>query len=535
MTSSAWRVPLIGALVTFAVTATLLMIMRPLMAIDETRYVTVAWEMWQGGSKIVPHLNGGIYSDKPPLLFWLINLVWGVTGPSEWAARLVAPGFGLLSVWLVAVLARRLWPEAPERSGLAALILASTGVFLLFGSTTMFDTMLAAATLLGMIAIWSLKDGLRIGPVLGLGVALGLGVFAKGPVILVHVLPAALLMPLWARAEGRPSIKGWYGRIGLAFLIAFGIVLLWLGPAVIFGGAAYREQILWKQSAGRMVESFAHGRPVWFFLALMPFFLWPWGWSRAGLAALKPSRLWADAGSRFVTLWGVSAFVAFSMISGKQAHYLVPELPALALLLSGMVPTAERRLRALRLLWLLPGILAAIAAAAVPFGAFPELPEGTGSWLLLGAGVAILLLAGVILMRARDGWRVEGLVAPMVLVAIEIMVLPILWTVYDPRPIGALIAAHSAHGVATTDRSYAGQFSYVARLAQPVDVIGNSADLGRWMAAHPQGLVLSAQPLDGVDGLSEIAERHFRQDDWRLYQVGAVTPPEAPAPSATGD
>lgn len=262
MSSSAWRLPVIGALVTFAIFATLLMIMRPLMAIDETRYVTVAWEMWQGGSKLVPHLNGGIYSDKPPLLFWLINLVWGVTGPGEWAARLVAPGFGLLSVGLVAMLARRLWPEEPMRAGLAALILATSGVFLLYGSTTMFDTMLAAATLGGMIAIWGLRDGLRAGPVIGLGIALGLGVFAKGPVILVHLMPTALLMPLWAAREERPGLKGWYGRIAVAFLVGFAIVLLWLGPALVLGGAEYREEVLWKQSAGRMVESFAHGRPI---------------------------------------------------------------------------------------------------------------------------------------------------------------------------------------------------------------------------------------------------------------------------------
>lgn len=532
MTSSAWRVPLIGALVTFALAATVLMIMRPLMAIDETRYLTVAWEMWTGSSKIIPHLNGGIYSDKPPLLFWLINLVWGVFGQSEWVARLVAPFFGLLSVWLVSVLARKLWPEAPERAGLAALILATTGVFLIFGSTTMFDTMLSAATLLGMIAIWGLKDGLRTGPVIGLGIALGLGVLAKGPVILVHVMPAALLMPLWARGEGRPALKGWYGRIGIAFLIGFALVLFWLGPAVVLGGAEYREQILWKQSAGRMVESFAHGRPIWFFIALLPAYLWPWGWSRAGLAALKPSHLWADAGSRMVTIWAVSALVAFSLISGKQAHYLLPELPALALLLSGLLPTAERRMRALRLLWLLPGILVAIGAVAVHFGAFPELPEGSGSWLFLIVGLVILAFAGFVLMRAREGWRAEAFVAPLVLVAIQAMLWQILWSVYDTRPIAELIASHSAQGVATTDGNYAGQFSYAARLETPVNVLDNSADLGRWMADHPGGLVLAPKALEGVDGLTEIAERHFRQRDWRLYQVAATI---APAPEPASD
>ena len=44
---------------------------RPLMPIDETRYVSVAWEMWTRGDFLVPYLNGEAYSHKPPLLFWM--------------------------------------------------------------------------------------------------------------------------------------------------------------------------------------------------------------------------------------------------------------------------------------------------------------------------------------------------------------------------------------------------------------------------------------------------------------------------------
>ena len=142
------------AVLAFAGSTLVLILLRPLLPIDETRYLTVAWEMWLGGSKIVPHLNGEVYSHKPPMLFWLINLVWLATGPAELAARLVAPAFGAISVVLTAVLARRLWPEDPSRAGFAALILATSGVFLAFGSATMFDTMLTVATLVAVMAIW---------------------------------------------------------------------------------------------------------------------------------------------------------------------------------------------------------------------------------------------------------------------------------------------------------------------------------------------------------------------------------------------
>lgn len=91
--------------------AVALPLLRPVLPVDETRYLSVAWEMQRDGSFVVPHLNGEIYSHKPPLLFWLINLVWSVIGVSEIAARLVAPAFGVLGVALTWRLGGRLFPE----------------------------------------------------------------------------------------------------------------------------------------------------------------------------------------------------------------------------------------------------------------------------------------------------------------------------------------------------------------------------------------------------------------------------------------
>lgn len=87
---------------------------RPLLPVDETRYLSVAWEMWQRGDWLVPHLNGQPYHHKPPLLFWLIQLGWHVLGVSEVWGRLVAPLFGLANLGLTVALGRRLWPQRPE-------------------------------------------------------------------------------------------------------------------------------------------------------------------------------------------------------------------------------------------------------------------------------------------------------------------------------------------------------------------------------------------------------------------------------------
>ncbi|HQG30775.1 MAG TPA: glycosyltransferase family 39 protein, partial [Deltaproteobacteria bacterium] len=83
---------------------------RTYLPIDETRYVSVAWEMWLRGDFLVPHLNGRTYSDKPPLLFWIYNLGWAIAGVNDIWPRLVSPLFGAASLLLTAGIARRLWP-----------------------------------------------------------------------------------------------------------------------------------------------------------------------------------------------------------------------------------------------------------------------------------------------------------------------------------------------------------------------------------------------------------------------------------------
>ncbi len=146
----------------------------------------------------------------------------------------------------------------------AVLVLAGFTVFLIYASATMFDTMLALSRRSSESGLlWRIgqgEGGWRIWA--GFGMVLGFGVYAKGPVIFVHLMPVLLTMPLWAPAPPRLA----EAARGFALALAAGLVLvaLWLVPALAAGTAAYREELLWTQSAARVAGGMAHDRPVWF-------------------------------------------------------------------------------------------------------------------------------------------------------------------------------------------------------------------------------------------------------------------------------
>ena len=207
---------------------------RSYFPIDETRYATVAWNMWLSGDYLVPYLNGIAYSHKPPLLFWLMNLGWKIFGVNDWWPRLIPSFFALLSVLITRKIATLLWPTEHEIKDSASLILISCGLWVIYSTALMFDMMIAFFTTLG---IWGLLLALNKKNKNGwlmLALAIGGGLLAKGPTILLQILPVALLTPIWNKnLNHNLTSNNWFLPIFYAVLAGIVIALLWAIPAAI--------------------------------------------------------------------------------------------------------------------------------------------------------------------------------------------------------------------------------------------------------------------------------------------------------------
>ena len=479
---------------------------RPLLPVDETRYVTVAWEMWLKKNFLVPYLNGIAYSHKPPFLFWVINIGWGIFGINEWWPRLVAPLFGLACLFLSTHICRKLSPRT-DAFFIVPIILIGTFYWAVFSTVTMFDLIITFWTLVGINGLINISTGQKLQGWIFLTLAISLGILTKGPVILIYLLPTAFLGPFWAFKKTDLNWGTYYLQIIASVIASTIIALLWAIPAGIAGGEIYQNAIFWGQSAGRIVDSFAHREPFWWYLAIAPILLMPW--------LLWPTlirKLWYNLhkkkhnkkpnnGFRLIFVWATSSIVILSLISGKQPHYLLPIFPALAIAVAILISNFTEKDFFKPHLDMLPYILLLLVTGFIIFlipeiGNFFGISEWTNElnryWAIPLIGFGIVM---VIKPPKLGYFRVLSisLISPVLMVSLLAILEPILSKGYDLKPISEYIAKKQREGYLIANYGkYHGQFHFLGKLEHQIFETGDG-NIKEWLLKTPRAKIISIQ------------------------------------------
>ena len=305
---------------------------------DEPRFVLIARDMVESGQWFFPRVAGVLYADKPPVFFWLIAAFYWLTDSLRVAFLLPSLLAGIGTIGLAYDLGARLWDR---QTGLfAAALLLVTLQFALQARTAQIDAVLTFWTTL---SLYGLCRHLLLGPqwrwyVVGFASA-GAGVITKG----VGILPLLVFIP-WALARVRgwnalPRFRGgWRWAAGPVAMLA--VTGIWLVPMLLLvhlsadpAYVAYRDEILFRQTATRYADAWHHIKPFWYYLVEVIPVLWiplsialPW---------LIPAwrRDLRDRDPRLLLLlgWIVLVVLFFSVSPGKRGVYLLPAVPALAL------------------------------------------------------------------------------------------------------------------------------------------------------------------------------------------------------------
>ncbi len=285
---------------------------RELFIGDETKYSQVIREMRATGAFFLPTLNGVPFTHKPPLHFWMIDLLTLPLGVySMWAFVLPSLMAFLFLIWLM-------WRMGGP---LAAFICATS--LMMWGSaqTARMDISFTALIVLG---VWMLRQE-RLLPA---AVAFGIATLIKGPMAPVIGI-VLFLIEAWRQKR--------FPRVNYIAPIAAMIVipLLWFVPAMLMGGPAYTHEVIVKQTVGRAVAAWVHNAPPWFYILHLPGILFPWFF--VAIAALRGA-------NRFYLSWIAAVLIPYSLLSSKLDVYMMAMIPAVALMIAERPSIVANRL-----------------------------------------------------------------------------------------------------------------------------------------------------------------------------------------------
>ncbi|UTM60283.1 glycosyltransferase family 39 protein [Photobacterium sp. CCB-ST2H9] len=504
---------------------------RPLLPIDETRYTSVAWEMWHGGDWLVPHKNGLPYAHKPPVLFWLINLSWMLFGVNDVATRMIVPLLACCNFFLIYQLGKRLYGKHSQAAELSPLVLLSFCILALYLSMTLFDLLLTVFLLSSVICLLKAaqENKIKWGAVAGFWA--GIGVLVKGPVILAYLFPLFVSYPFWRQDGWLPNRK-WLVVCLLSIIITAVVALLWAIPAAMQGGEEYAQAIFWGQTAGRVSESFAHARPFYWYVLFLPVLTLPWLF----FLGCWRSRIFSQMSQadKFCLSWLVLTVLLFSCFSGKQPHYLLPVFPAMAVFLAAKLNLklfGKEPLLALLLLILAIAMFSGPWWIGAAFKAAQN-PEVHPLWGLVPLFLAVVAIKPAVFQKFR--LPVLLLAIPVSVYALLPFVSPVLFQLYDLSELAQQLNKKQTEGhVVAISGNYHGQYQYLGRLEEPLVVIGDkNTEEYLWLAQHPNAWAVIATrnvdtyieqhavqiwPYRGRKNVLISAADLFQWPDWKLY------------------
>jgi len=311
---------------------------RDLWEPDETRYAAIAREMRWSGNWILPHLNGQIYAEKPPLFFWLINLSTFFFGSNnEFTNRFPSALAGLITLFMTFLFGEKLFNL---RTGfLSSLVLATCFLFPQLSRWMMLDSLFTLFFLLALFYFYlgyEEEEGRRRYYFLA-GLFMGLGVLTKGPVAYLAI-PIFLIFAFFQKNLK----KFWCRNLLWGCLLSVILVLMWWIPACWIGGKEYIHWILLKQAVGTYVEGgiHFHPQPFYFYFIRFPLEFFPWI-VFLPTAFIFGLRKGGDKRKEFLFLfvWFVFIFLFFTFSIGKKDNYLLPLYPAAALIVGRLWDT----------------------------------------------------------------------------------------------------------------------------------------------------------------------------------------------------
>lgn len=369
---------------------------------DEGRYAEIPREMLASGDWVTPRLNGVVYFEKPPLVYWTVALCLKTFGFSEWSVRITPALFGLAGVLVTYAAARRLYGRPAGLT--SAIVLGTSLIYFALSRVLLLDM---AVSVFMSTALFCFILGVREPPGLrrrwlfyGLYASAAFATLTKG--LIGFLIPGAVMF-LWLLVFNQwKRLRPLHLPTGL---------LLFLAMAAPWHILAHLHNANWARfyfvhEHWERFTTTGHDRyePWWFFLPIVVAGLFPWvgflGTALRRALAGGWARRQENAEAWFLVTWAAFVLLFFSKSQAKLIPYILPVFPPLAvvigtLLAEAMVENAARLRTGLRLFSFACGLLAvALLVAVLKVGVFIRDPVQAAELRPYAITLAMILFAG---------------------------------------------------------------------------------------------------------------------------------------------
>jgi 4-amino-4-deoxy-L-arabinose transferase-like glycosyltransferase len=504
----------------------------PVRRAQESRVLETAREMLMGTSGLhdwlVPHVNGHVRLEKPPLAYWLTAISFQLFGVNEFAGRLP----NALAGWLTLAVVYRLGWRAlsPPVGFLAAACLSGTYYFFRytrFAETDVLATLFVSAAAL---FIWRAADtdGLTAAFVRDAhlsALAIALAVLAKGPpAAFVAIFFAALLI----------STRKW--RVLWRWLLTgapLTIALISL-PWFLYVRSLPEWPVVQHELAIALMGG-EHQEPFYYYFPQLLLATAPWcGFVVVALvgAAMRFRR---DARVDTLLLWFVGTFVALCIARQRQPHYLIPLLPPLALLAGWWINRAmndesDRPLcRTILVVTLIVFALAAIAASFVAPHIRGTFRPDDVFFAVVGVVSALLVWLTLRAKGLSRGMFAFAIVCPLLLFGVGVWAVSL--NAVGPRYVAALVRERFGPSRMYYDAGPSESLPLVWAMRTVLPPLRTPDDVQLALLEHPDLVAISVQrtsnrtPSPPPEGLIE--DMTVRTSD-ETYTIYVAPPSRAP-------
>ncbi len=509
---------------------------------DEPRFARATVEMVESGNYLYPTFNGRLRPDKPILIYWLMSVPVRVLGPTSLACRFFGAVGIAITCLLTFLIGRRFTGD--KAGWWSMVVLASTLMVIVEGTAATSDAILLPCMVAVMVFFSrGLTAGLRWYDVLGMGLALGAGMLAKGPVALLPIPVVAVT--LWLTRKHEIRVGAHLSQLGGATILGALLFVAWAIPANHATGGEFLRLGIGHHVLARSARPLEHHGGA--FLLHLPYYLpvivagfFPWTLHLPGAVSAVLGRRVGSAHFRELFLaWVVSVVVIMTLIATKLPHYVLFTWPALALAVGGILAADPSTLTDTDRRWLRGGVWffgPVAGGATVAFLVAPFWLHAPGALTPFWAAAGVLVVLSVVAIRQQLQERPQAsaitLLVGMLVLLVPLMLgaLPALEKLKIAPALAEAVRQKTAPAVPVVTFKF-GEPSLNFYLGRPIEPLENEEAVAAW-ARQPQAgvLIIPQNVLAGIEqrrgplGLREIAaQKGLNYSKGKVLQVVALS------------